>query len=77
MRVVDAQTTFADREALAVWLDVSEMTVRRYCGPAKVGVDAGSGRVLYDAEKAALLLEAVTGRPARRGMPLGRRGSAA
>lgn len=56
-----------DREALAEWLRLSEMTIRRRCRDAIVGRDRATGRVLYDVDLATAQLEAVTGRPERRG----------
>jgi hypothetical protein len=56
-------TAHADREALALWLGLSQMTVRRHCKPDIVGLDAKTGRVLYDAQRTADRLERITGRP--------------
>lgn len=55
-----------DREALAQYLRLSEITIRRRCRDAIVGRDAATGRVLYDVDRALIHVEAVTGRPERR-----------
>jgi hypothetical protein len=55
-----------DREALALWLKLSEMTIRRRCRDAIVGRDAATGRVLYDVGLATVQVGAVTARPERR-----------
>lgn len=46
-----------DREALAAWLSLSEITVRRHCKPIKV--DPATGRRFYDAEACAERLATV------------------
>lgn len=63
---VDATTTYMDREALAQWASVSQMTVRRHCREVIVGVDEKTGRVLYDCQPARVKLDAVKARPERR-----------
>ncbi len=49
-----------DRQAVAVWLDRPERTIRQHC--QVIGYDH-QGRALYDAEACAVALEAV---PTRR-----------
>jgi hypothetical protein len=62
----EAGRDLMDREALALWCNRPQITIRRHCRPAEVDRDPSTGATLYDAEQAATLLGTVPPRPGRR-----------
>ncbi len=61
----EGETAFADREYVAALYEVSEMTVRRHCRPARYEprTGPGSGQAMYDVEACAADLEGIAPRP--------------
>jgi hypothetical protein len=51
VRIIDESTQHADREALAEWRQLFEVTVRRHWRPAIVGRDSEPGRALRPRER--------------------------
>jgi hypothetical protein len=62
----EADRELMDREALAQWRGLSEISVRRHCTPVRY--DEETGRALYDVTEATAALGGVRHRvrPARR-----------
>jgi transposase len=62
----EANGELMDREALARWVGLSEISIRRHCTPVRY--DEETGRALYDVTQASKALGGVRHRvrPARR-----------